>query len=78
MQHQQWWVCPDLYQHQWPFHVQLWEWIQSSVQGKDWAVMVWHCCRVCERVEEQSRIQQVIDDVSNHLNMGENIAYLQK
>jgi len=32
-------------------------------------------CRVpcCERVEEQSRIQQVIDDVANHLNMGENI-----
>ena len=27
---------------------------------------------VCERVEEQSKIQQVLDDVANHLNMGEN------
>jgi len=40
---------------------------------KGLGVMVWHCYWVCERVEEQSRIQQVIDDVANHLNMGENI-----
>jgi len=45
---------------------------------KGLAVMVWHCYWVCEMVEEQSRIQQVIDDVANHLNMGENISYSQK
>jgi len=40
---------------------------------KGLGVMVWHCCWVCERVKEHSRIQQVKDDVSNHLNVGENI-----
>ena len=43
-----------------------------AMQREGLDVMVWHCYCVCERVEEQSRIQQVLDDVANHLNMGEN------